>query len=62
MSARQQIEDALKATPKISLDELQNQLPEIKLVTLKSDYYKLKRKLFGSKTSKKPKPETKKMK
>jgi hypothetical protein len=55
MSARQKIENALRATPKISLDELQSQLPEIKPVTLKSEFYKLKRKLFGPEKSKKPK-------
>jgi uncharacterized protein (DUF2164 family) len=55
MSGRQKIEDALKATPNISLDELQSQLPDIKPVTLKSDYYKLKRKLFGPVKNKKPK-------
>lgn len=55
MSARQQIEDALKATPKISLDELKKLLPAINAVTLKSDYYKLKRKLYGSVKSQKSK-------
>jgi hypothetical protein len=46
---------ALKATPKISLDELKNLLPDINAVTLKSDYYKLKRKLYGSVKSQKSK-------
>ncbi len=62
MSARQQIEDALKATPKISLDELKSLLPDINAVTLKSDYYKLKRKLFGSVKSQKSKTPKKALK
>jgi hypothetical protein len=59
MSARKKIEDALKATPTISLDELKNLLPDINAVTLKSDFYKLKRKLFGPVQSKKPKAQQK---
>ena len=50
MSAKQKIEDALKATPNISIDGLQKQLPEVKPITLKSNFYKLRRKLFSSDT------------
>ncbi|MBU2643950.1 hypothetical protein KKI24_04530 [bacterium] len=61
MSARQKIEDVLKTTPHISLDDLQKQLPDINPVTLKSEFYRLKRKLFGSVPRKKIK-EPKKIK
>jgi hypothetical protein len=47
MSIRQKIEDALKVTPKITLDELKKQLPDVKPGSLKAEFYKLKRKLFG---------------
>jgi hypothetical protein len=53
MSIRQKIEDALQATPNITLDELRKQLPDIKPGSLKADFYKLKRKLSGPKTKKK---------
>lgn len=57
MSARQKIEEVLKKTPDISLDKLNSMLPDINPVTLKSDFYKLKRKLFGPVKSSKPKKE-----
>jgi hypothetical protein len=54
MSIRQKIEDALQTTPNISLDELRKQLPDIKPGSLKAEFYKLRRKLFGPvKTEKK---------
>jgi uncharacterized coiled-coil protein SlyX len=59
MSTRQKIEDALKATPNITLSELQIQLLDIKPATLKTEFYRIKRKLSGPITKKKPKKERK---
>ncbi|MFH2130244.1 MAG: hypothetical protein ABIK68_07705 [bacterium] len=59
MSARQKIEDVLKTTSRITLDDLQKQLPDINPVTLKSEFYRLKRKLFGPVPRKKEKKPTK---
>jgi hypothetical protein len=60
MSIRQNIEDALKVTPKITLGELQKQLPDVKPGSLKAEFYRLKRKLVGPVTNKKPAPKKKK--
>jgi hypothetical protein len=53
MGIRQKIEDALQATPNISLDELRKQLPDIKPGSLKAEFYKLRRKQVETVRSKK---------
>jgi hypothetical protein len=60
MSARQKIEEALKANPDISLREMKILVSDIKPATLKTEFYRIKRKLSKPVKSKKPKSEPKK--
>ncbi len=57
MNLRQQIQDFMKKKPGIALDELRENLPEIKEGTLKWYFYKLKRESTDSSAGKKTSSE-----